>query len=428
MDKSAPEPLKMGFPELWVTRLLLLIASLSLPVCIFSPASPNLTFSALGILSLLLLILRRDLGNIVLPLKYLSLFLVFTTWALMACLWSPKPSNSLLNVGKITAALMSAVSFYSIQRDSFHKQFMSWFTPGYEMAVFLLILDEILDTHILRTLRGAYADTPEYAHGISLLVIGIWPVLNSFKKKHAASSVLLVSITMVAIFQMTDHAAKLALVIGLALALITYIYPKISLRVGAILSAIIIFGFPFALRYMDPVEVIHDNQSLMLKTSYQHRLFILKRTTDLIFEQPWIGHGINAYRYTRDYSKQKDVHVELMKALENKPGSPYDLQTLGQSTHPHNLSLQIWYELGAVGALLYALFISISLWRLSCLTDRRYELSTFMGMYGAIITIAHVSFGAWQTWWLFSVSILLSLALWQTIRSPLEQTQKHPAS
>ena len=168
---------------------------------------------------------------------------------------------------------------------------------------------------------------------------------------------------------------------------------------------------------MDPAEVIHSSDFLLLKTSYHHRLFILKRTTNMIFEKPWIGHGLDFYRSTINKQLDPLVAQELDKIIKNPPGTPYNLDIVGRPTHPHNLSLQIWLELGAVGALLYALFILTSLWRLSGIQNRRYELSTFMGLYTSSFIIAHISFGAWQTWWLFSVGIILSLILWQITRA-----------
>jgi|GEM_PF-5376071 len=407
----------MSTSENWGARLFLIFASISLPVCVFYPSSPNVTFSALGLCSLGFVLLRKELKNLVPPLHAICTFLVFTTWALIACLWSSTPETSLLNVGKIALAVLGAVSFYAAQTQPFNKQFSSWYFIGYYVALFLLILDEIINTHILRTLRGQSMDTPEYYHGVTLLVLSLWPLLNTLKGQHAGVKGLIIVLLGLGVFEMTDHAAKLALVLGLIAWAITYLNPRLILRAAAVLSAVILLAFPFALKEMDPAEVIHSSDFLLLKTSYHHRLFILKRTTNMIFEKPWIGHGLDFYRSTINKQLDPLVAQELDKIIKNPPGTPYNLDIVGQTTHPHNLSLQIWLELGAVGALLYALFILTSLWRLSGIQNRRYELSTFMGLYTSSFIIAHISFGAWQTWWLFSVGIILSLILWQITRA-----------
>jgi len=405
----------MTLVDIWGTRLFLALAFLCLPVCLFYPVTPNVTFGALLLLSLIFLLSKGELSKVQPSLKSMPFALVFTAWALITCFWSPTPSSSLSTVGKIVITLIGASAFYAVQTEDLHKRFMRWFTAGFIIATALLLLDEVLNTYILRTLRGAHRDTPEYYHGITLLVLGLWPIFNAYKHQHLSRRMLLTVAVIVGVFYMTDHAAKLAIIIGLVACLLTATAPKFFIRTAALLSAVAILAFPFALKHMDPAEIIQNTKSLLMKPSYHHRLFILKRTTDMIFEDPLLGHGINSYRNTMIPEKKNQVADSQLRQFEQDPDQPYDIEVLGQGLHPHNLSLQIWYELGAVGALLYAFFLLTSLWYLSGLTDRRYELSTFMGMFTAIFVIAHISFGAWQTWWLLSVGTLLSLTLWQTI-------------
>lgn len=409
----------MTATEMWMNRVLLVFASISLPVCIFYPASPNMTYSALGLISLGLLVLRKNLGSLVPPLKHIWLFLGLILWALLACLWSPIPETSLHNVAKIPLAVLGAVSFYAARTQESDDRFMKVYAIGFDVALLLLILDETLNTHILRSLRGPNMATPEYYHGVTLLIFSLWPVLNAIKTQHAASKILLIGLLLLGVFEMTDHAAKLALLAGLIAWVIAYIQPRIVISTVAVLSAGFMLIFPFALKDMEPLEVIHEHQSLLMKQSYAHRLFILKRSTDMIFEQPLVGHGLDFYRTTINHpgltpaEKETLVTKELFNTLRRDPGEEYNLQLLSQTTHPHNLTLQIWLELGAVGAILYALFILTSLWKIARLPNCRFEQATFMGLFTSTFVVAHISFGAWQTWWLFGVSIIFALHLRQ---------------
>lgn len=405
--------------ETWTTRLFLLIAGISLPVCVFYPNTPNVTFSTLGLISLGLLIGHRELRNLIPPLRTIALFIFLALWALLACFWSDNPQRSLMDVAKIAIALLGAISFYAAQTTELQQRFTKWYTSGFNAALLLLILDEILDTRFLRALRGPYTDTPEYYHSITLLIFSLWPFLNTLKERHAGIKALLIALLLLAVFEMTDHAAKLALVVALVAWGITYINPKFFLRLAGVLSALIMLAFPLALKDMNPLEVIHNNEFILLKPSYHHRLFILKRATNIIFESPWIGHGLDGYRNKMQKHFDPSVGEYLNRVIENGPNATYNLEILSQTTHPHNLSLQIWIELGLVGAIIYALFLLTSLWRLSNIPDRRYELATFMGLYTSLFTIAHISFGAWQSWWLFSVGIILSTILWQITKRKL---------
>jgi O-antigen ligase len=75
--------------------------------------------------------------------------------------------------------------------------------------------------------------------------------------------------------------------------------------------------------------------------------------------------------------------------------------------HPHNAFLQVWVELGAVGALLLSLLV---LWVLRCLAGapdkiRRVGLITLT----SASAIALVSHGAWQGWWISAVALAAAL-------------------
>ena len=78
--------------------------------------------------------------------------------------------------------------------------------------------------------------------------------------------------------------------------------------------------------------------------------------------------------------------------------------------HPHNATLQIWLELGAIGALLAAISV-FALWRaVSVLADPAAR-ATATAMLLSAFTVANLSFGIWQTWWM--AVLAASAALWR---------------
>ncbi len=67
------------------------------------------------------------------------------------------------------------------------------------------------------------------------------------------------------------------------------------------------------------------------------------------------------------------------------------------SLHPHNGALQIWVELGMMGALLGAgllFFITQDGLKLSVV-----EQAGFYGGLISVLVIAMLSYGVWQSWW-----------------------------
>ena len=79
--------------------------------------------------------------------------------------------------------------------------------------------------------------------------------------------------------------------------------------------------------------------------------------------------------------------------------------------HPHNAALQVWLELGAPGAVLFALLVAL-VWGAFV----RVEWPPlFAAAAGATLAIGFVgcfgTYGIWQEWWLGTLSFSLFLVL-----------------
>jgi len=65
--------------------------------------------------------------------------------------------------------------------------------------------------------------------------------------------------------------------------------------------------------------------------------------------------------------------------------------------HPHNSFLQVWAELGIVGAGLMAALLFLTLRSIAAMP--RMQAVTALGLLGAAAAVAFVEHGAWQAWW-----------------------------
>lgn len=110
-----------------------------------------------------------------------------------------------------------------------------------------------------------------------------------------------------------------------------------------------------------------------VQESWDERLNIWSFAAAKIVEKPWMGWGLDASR------------------------------TFGSaiSLHTHDAALQIWLELGAVGAVIAAA-VWIGIWSLiEGLARRdRTAAAAAAGAAVAYLTIGGLSFGVWQEWWL----------------------------
>jgi O-antigen ligase len=125
----------------------------------------------------------------------------------------------------------------------------------------------------------------------------------------------------------------------------------------------------------------------MFSTAAQ-RVVIWGFTSQQVTERPLLGVGADA---TPTVDARR-VTEEIEKIPVSR-SDPYGFRT---SRHAHNVYLQVWYELGAVGALLF-LAIGLTLVRaIGGLSARLqpYGLALFAASAGMIAT----SYGLWQAW------------------------------
>jgi O-antigen ligase len=129
------------------------------------------------------------------------------------------------------------------------------------------------------------------------------------------------------------------------------------------------------------------------KISAGHRLLIWSFAGDRIAERPVTGWGLDSSRAIPG----ADEPI--------RPGETW------MPLHPHNAALQVWLELGAPGAALFALLAAI-VWG----AFARVEWPPlFAAAAGASLTIAFIgcfaTYGIWQEWWLGTLSFSLFLVL-----------------
>jgi O-antigen ligase len=111
----------------------------------------------------------------------------------------------------------------------------------------------------------------------------------------------------------------------------------------------------------------------LVQKSWDERLDMWTFAAAKIVEKPWTGWGLDASR------------------------------TFGSaiSLHTHDAAIQVWLELGAVGAVLAAAFW-IGVWSLIEAMVRRDRTAGAAAAATAVayLTIGALSFGVWQEWWL----------------------------
>ncbi len=128
------------------------------------------------------------------------------------------------------------------------------------------------------------------------------------------------------------------------------------------------------------------------------RIILWGVTAERTLESPILGVGVDSTR---------DIDAELAKSAVKEKGAPFALRT---GRHAHNVYLQTWFELGAIGAGLM-LVAGLALFRRLYDVPERARPFVFAALVSGVV-MAGLSWGLWQPWLAAAYSLMaLSLAI-----------------
>jgi O-antigen ligase len=224
----------------------------------------------------------------------------------------------------------------------------------------------------------------------ALLVLPATALLISLGQ--AIFATLLAAVTAVTVYELAGTAAKLVMLAGLAMGLLLYRARPVVAGVALAISVVAIIAAPLTFARLERLPGLGEMAD-SFKISVGHRLLIWSFAGDRIAERPLTGWGLDASRAIPG----GDDPI--------RPGEPW------MPLHPHNAALQVWLELGAPGAVLFALLAAFA-WGVLA---RAEWPPLFAAGAGGSLTIAFVgcfgTYGIWQEWWLGTLSLSLFFVL-----------------
>lgn len=121
------------------------------------------------------------------------------------------------------------------------------------------------------------------------------------------------------------------------------------------------------------------------------RLEIFAAFAEQVLQAPLFGHGLQASPSAPKLYEGSDPRIEFALTF----------------THPHNFSLQVWYELGLVGVALTTSLLALMAKALLDMPSPRLLAATALA--GGAWSVAYVSHGAWQHWWWSLLGLIIML-------------------
>lgn len=340
----------------------------------------------------------------------LAPLVVLLLWCATSALWSIDADQSLVRLRMIGSLFLGGfLCLIVIAPDqSLSTRSVRAMVGATVFLVFLVLTVSVLtDRAVFRLLTG---HTIEALRGIettarlgAAIAIGTWASAHAlWSLRHQMRwrwAAVLVVIGCAGLFAQLQPmaAANVALLMGLAGAAICGALGRrgVTLILSMLAAGVILA--PVLSSLLIDMEKITLPGITEAKRSLFHRLFMWEHVTDLIWERPVLGWGLDA---ARGMPGAKQLIPEL-----DHPHAWYI------SLHPHNLALQVWLELGAVGAVLVA-WLVIGIERMIPERLDRMQIAAIGGSVSSVAVLWMLSFGAWQVWYMaavFLVAIMLCL-------------------
>lgn len=379
-------------------------ASLALAALILPPLGVLAPVGVAPLLALLALALlatdgRRSVAAVRPHAAVFALLAALSAWGAVTALWSPIPFHSLLESGRflvIGAAGLVVIGRAALLSEAEARRLDHALLAGIAIATLLLQVELHSDSAVARLIHRIPLEQPiatgRYDRSITVLLLMAWPAAALLAARRRWLGLVVLALAVGAtVGAFNSRASILALVVALPASALAARLPRLTAlgMVGTVL--LVAFVLPLAAPDGAGIERLR-RAAPMLPQSAIHRLEIWRFAADRIDERPLLGWGMDA---SRAVPGGKTPVVDRFPEVTMNPLAE------ALPLHPHDAALQWRLELGLPGTLLAIAALGLVLWRLArsrALDVWRRALA--FGYAASALTVALLSFGAWQAWWL----------------------------
>lgn len=304
-------------------------------------------------------------------------------WGAVSALWSPEPARALDTALRLAAlVVLGGFAFAALGPPGRWR--LGWFAAGGLLAGLVLAgFDDATGNAARAFVRGLPEAPAQLAFGLKNAMAGM-ALLAPLALAHPAVPRpwrwALAALLVVVALRLPGEAATLA---AIAAALVALLAPcGLGVVIGVAAA-----GFVLAAPLLAGALLAPGLDAGGLPFSAAHRLVIWDFVAARVADSPWIGWGMEASRAIPGGTAAPDAETLARFNLSGEAWGRAQLLPL----HPHNAALQIWLELGAVGAVLAS-------WLLVAL-GRAARTAAGAACLAAGLVVAMLSYGAWQPWW-----------------------------
>ena len=333
----------------------------------------------------------------------LLLGLILAAWGFITALWAPEPARAAQLAITLAAMMLLAHGAAGAAQGA---RLMPWIGFGLVFGLAAAFADWQSGNALRAAVRGLKEVPASLVFGLkpaaSLMAL-LLPMAFALPWPWVARAAVLVLGAGVLI-SLPGETARLATLAGLGAALLGLIAPRLMPRLVGAVAALAILAMPLL------TNLIPQIPSASLPPSAVHRLVIWDFAAARIAEKPITGWGLEASRAIPGGRARPDAAT--LDRLNIRAPAQRDFLAMPHvqvmPLHPHNGALQLWLELGGIGALIGAALILA----LGVAASRSAAPAVGAGTLASAAVTGMLSFGLWQAWWVASLLLaMVALAL-----------------
>ncbi len=389
-------------------------------MAIFAVMPTLVLFAAKGIvpaLILLALIAALDLWQRRPPLPHVGrrwlVPVVFLAWAAFSTIWAEDHVSSLKSLGGISGifigTIILALSIASAGQQA-ARQINAGLMIGFAVMCAVYLFEYATDGMLLQIGRDILSQNQSalkdyrilYNSGLIILTAVAMPLVFAAWTRQRVLGVVM-AIGIIAAAALADAAVIIvALSVGFLAFAAARLLPRAFPVAVLLVLTVVGLGLPFVTdRLPDPRIEVPTGEGLWPPVA--SRMLIWRAAAENIEKSPIIGLGLNASKNLYPRSTRK-----LMKVYYDH--GPLKIFVEPIPLHPHNVMLQIWLELGLVGALLFIALIAQGFYAIATSDLTKNARAAIMASATTLLFVANISFGIWQKWWLTAIILTFILA------------------
>jgi len=331
---------------------------------------------------------------------------------LVSASWSIMPGESAARAAKLLAIAAGGLALAAGARGPAApglRPAIGAVLVGMAIAVGLALTDHLFLFEVMEDVEPGF--TPRrgfYSRGATVLVLFAWLAVIGLVRleKRWIAAALYLGVGLLVALKFRSGAAATVWALGagaFVLQLATLGRARLAIA-GAVAAACL--AAPLLVQSFPAPDAQHAAARL-LPSSWSHRIVIWQFAAAKIAERPLLGWGLDASR------KIPGGRETIPWQMDPDPNDAGDRMSVVQRLplHPHSVSLQLWLELGAIGAALLAALAFLLVAGAKADRGAAWPDAGRLALACSGLAIANVSYGAWQTWWLSTLFMVAAAAL-----------------